>query len=446
MRVHKYRAAPIAWCVLMLALASSATYASPAAAATAGAVSDPGGLLTVLGFALLGGIVLNLMPCVLPVLSLKVLSVVDGGSHPSQARGHALWYTAGVVSSFAVIGLAVVALRSAGNTLGWGFQLQQPAFVVILVLVMVAVGLSLSGLCTLGGGLGNASQKLLNKPGRAGDFWTGALACLVASPCVAPFMGPALAYAFTASWFAALLVFLALGFGLALPFLLIGFVPGAARLLPRPGAWMETFKTVLAYPMFLTAVWLVWLLGKQRGIDAVAVILTGTVVLAFGLWHYEQARWRSLAWRKWLGGAVIAASLASIVVVHRMPAPTDSGTKPSQMQGATVYHPRDLAQARKEGRNVLVSITADWCITCIANEQTVLGTAGFQELLRSTETLYMKGDWTNSDPVVGEFLERHHAPGVPLYVLYRGMDDQATVLLPQVLTMNLVRDVLESEN
>jgi thiol:disulfide interchange protein DsbD len=209
---------------------------------------------------------------------------------------------------------------------------------------------------------------------------------------------------------------------------------------------MESFKTVLAYPMFLTAVWLIWLLGKQRGIDAVAVVLAGTVVLAFGLWHYEQARWRSLAWRKWLGAVVVAASLTSIVVVHRMPVSTDSGTKPSQMQGATVYHPRDLAQARKEGRSVLVSITADWCITCIANEQTVLGTAGFQELLRSTETLYMKGDWTNSDPAVGEFLERHHAPGVPLYVLYRGMDDQAIVLLPQVLTMNIVRDALRSED
>jgi len=446
-RTPGYRAASVAWCVLAiaLALASSAVYASSTVATAAGAVNDPGGLATVLGFALLGGIVLNLMPCVLPVLSLKVLSLADGGGNPSHARGHALWYTAGVISSFAIIGLAVIGLRSAGNTLGWGFQLQQPAFVALLALVMVAVGLSLSGLYTLGGGLGNAGQKLLNKPGRAGDFWTGALACLVASPCVAPFMGPALAYAFTASWFAALWVFLALGLGLALPFLLVGFVPGAARLLPRPGAWMETFKTVLAYPMFLTAVWLAWLLGKQRGIDAVAVILAGAVVLAFGLWHYEQARWRSLAWRKWLGGVVIAASLASIVVVHRMPVPTVSATKPSQMRGATVYHPRDLAQARKEGRSILVSITADWCITCIANEQTVLGTAGFQELLRDTETLYMKGDWTNSDPVVGEFLEKHQAPGVPLYLLYRGLDDQATVLLPQVLTMGLVRDVLSED-
>lgn len=432
--------------VIALALVSGVANASSIMATATTAVSNPGGLATILGLALVGGIVLNLMPCVLPVLSLKILSLADSGGDPSHARGHALWYTAGVVSSFAVIGLAVIALRSAGNTLGWGFQLQQPGFVAVLVLVMVAVGLSLSGLYTLGGGLGSSSQRLLNKPGRAGDFWTGALACLVASPCVAPFMGPALAYAFTASWFAALLVFLALGLGLALPFLLVGFVPGAARLLPRPGAWMDTFKTLLAYPMFLTAVWLVWLLGKQRGIDAVAVILAGTVVLAFGLWHYEQARWRSLAWRKCLGGAVIAASLLSIVLVQRMPVAADSASKPSQMQGATVYHPRDLAQARKEGRSILVSITADWCITCIANEQTVLGTASFQELLRSTETLYMKGDWTNSDPAVGEFLEWHHAPGVPLYVLYRGMDDQATVVLPQVLSMNLVRDALESED
>jgi thiol:disulfide interchange protein DsbD len=380
------------------------------------------------------------------VLSLKILSLAGGGANASHARGHALWYTAGVVSSFAVIGLAVIALRSAGNTLGWGFQLQQPAFVAVLVLVMVAVGLSLSGLFTLGGGLGNASQKLLDRPGRAGDFWTGALACLVASPCVAPFMGPALAYAFTASWLAALLVFLVLGLGLALPFLLVGFMPGAARLLPRPGAWMETFKMVLAYPMYLTAVWLVWLLGKQRGVDAVAVMLTGTIILTFGLWHYEQARWRGLAWRKWLGGLAIAASLMPVLMINRMPTLADNATKPSQMQGATAYRPRDLAQARKEDRNVLVAITADWCITCIANEQLVLGKAEFRDLLGSTGTLYMKGDWTSSDPTVGEFLEQHQAPGVPLYVLYRGMDDQGTVPLPQVLTMALVRDVLQAQD
>jgi thiol:disulfide interchange protein DsbD len=314
------------------------------------------------------------------------------------------------------------------------------------VLVMTGVGLSLSGLFTLGGGIGNAGQTLLSKPGRAGDFWTGALACLVASPCVAPFMGPALAYAFTASWFAALLVFLALGLGLALPFLLVGFVPGAARLLPRPGAWMETFKMVLAYPMYLTAVWLIWLLGKQRGVDAVAVVLVGAVILTFGLWHYEQARWRGLAWRKWLGAVAIVVSLISVVAIHRMPTLADNATRPSQMQGATAYHPRDLAQARKEERNVLVSITADWCITCIANEQMVLSKAEFQDLLSSTETLYMKGDWTNRDPVVGEFLEKHNAPGVPLYVLYRGVDDQATILLPQVLSMALVREALEGND
>ncbi|WP_407351390.1 protein-disulfide reductase DsbD family protein [Luteimonas sp. R10] len=439
-----YRVIPAAFSVLVLALLGTAQAAPPVATAAAEAATGAGGLATILGLALLGGMVLNLMPCVLPVLSLKVLSLADSGGHPAHARRHALWYTAGVVSSFAAIGLGVIALRSAGKALGWGFQLQQPLFVALLVLVMVAVSLSLSGLFTLGGGIGGAGQKLLSKSGRAGDFWTGALACLVASPCVAPFMGPALAYAFTASWLAALLVFLTLGLGLALPFLLIGFVPGAARLLPRPGAWMDTLKTVLAYPMFLTAVWLVWLLGRQRGVDGVAVVLAGAVVLAFGLWHYEQARWRGPAWRKWLGVLAIAASLGSAIAVHRMSPESDPATRPSQMQGATAYHPRDLAQARKEGRTVLVSITADWCITCIANEQTVLGTAEFRELLRRTEMLYMKGDWTNSDPVVGEFLERHQAPGVPLYVLYRGLDDQATVLLPQVLTMRMVREALET--
>ena len=246
------------------------------------------GLLAALGFALLGGVILNLMPCVLPILSLKALSLA--GSGPAGARRSALGYTAGVVLSFAALGALALALREAGLALGWGFQLQQPAVVGGLALLMFAVGLSLSGVFNVGGGLAGAGDALTRKSGPAGDFFTGVLAVVVAAPCTAPFMGAALAFAFAASPAAAIGVFIALGLGLALPFLLIGFVPALAARLPKPGAWMERLKQVLAFPMYLTAVWLVWVLAKQRGADAVAWVLGGAVLLALGLWVWELAR------------------------------------------------------------------------------------------------------------------------------------------------------------
>ncbi|KEZ99498.1 cytochrome C biogenesis protein, partial [Xanthomonas vasicola pv. vasculorum NCPPB 895] len=220
------------------------------------------GLLGMLVLALIGGLVLNLMPCVLPILSLKVLGLAHSGESRGHARSHAIWYSLGVLVSFAAIGGLVIGLRAAGQAAGWGFQLQQPWFVAALAYLMFAVGLSLSGVFTLGTNLGGIGQSLAARNGPLGDFFTGVLACVVASPCIAPFMGTALAYAFTAPALLAMLVFLALGLGLALPFLLIGFVPSLARRLPTPGAWMETLKQVLAFPMYLTAIWLLWVLGS----------------------------------------------------------------------------------------------------------------------------------------------------------------------------------------
>src|SRR5690606_34548238 len=246
---------------------------APPAAAAAG--FDGGALLLALLLALAGGLVLNLMPCVLPVLSLKAIGLAESAGDRRTGRRHALWYTAGVLASFVVVGALVLLLRQAGAALGWGFQLQQPVVVAVLVYVMLAIGLSLSGVFQIGTGLAGFGDALTRRGGPAGDFFTGVLAVVVASPCTAPFMGSALAFAFTAPALAALLVFVALGLGLALPFLLIGFVPALARLLPRPGAWMETFKQAMAFPMYLTAVWLVWVLGRQRGADAVGLVLLG---------------------------------------------------------------------------------------------------------------------------------------------------------------------------
>ncbi|MEG2981681.1 MAG: cytochrome C biogenesis protein, partial [Stenotrophomonas sp.] len=265
----------------------------------------------------------------------------------------ALWYTAGVLVAFAAIGGLVLALRAAGQAAGWGFQLQHPWFIAALVYLMFAVGLSLSGLFTLGGSAGQLGQNLAKRSGPSGDFFTGVLACVVASPCIAPFMGPALAYAFTAPPALALLVFLALGLGLALPFLLIGFVPALAERLPKPGAWMETFKHVMAFPMYLTAIWLLWVLGKQRGIDAMGLMLIGMTLLALGLWWFERSRWHSRRIGMVLGAVIALLALVPIWGVTRLPPPGAAAAS----EGTVAYSPQMLDRLRADNRVVFVNMT-----------------------------------------------------------------------------------------
>ncbi len=399
-----------------------------------------GGLFAALGLALLGGLVLNLMPCVLPILSLKVLGLAQSGGDRASARRHALWYTAGVLVAFAVIGGLVLALRAAGQALGWGFQLQQPWFVAALVYLMFAVGLSLSGVFTLGGRVGNLGQSLAARSGPAGDFFTGVLACVVASPCIAPFMGGALAFAFTASAPMALAVFLMLGLGLALPFLLIGLVPALADRLPKPGAWMETLKQLLAFPMYLTALWLAWVLGKQRGVDAMALLLAGLTLFALGLWWFERRRWTGTAAARVLALVLVAAAVVLPVIAVTRLAPPDDAT-PADAAGHVAYSADRLQALRDAGTPVFVNMTADWCVTCKANERRVLSGDVFRGAIEDAGATYMVGDWTNVDADIGAFLEIHGAVGVPLYVVYpRGGGDG--VVLPPLLSDALVVEAL----
>ncbi|MEI7036649.1 protein-disulfide reductase DsbD [Fulvimonas yonginensis] len=394
-----------------------------------------------LWFALLlafaGGLVLNLMPCVLPVLSIKAVGLLESGESPAHARAHAIAYTAGVLLSFVALGLGILALRSAGHALGWGTQLQQPLLVGVLALVMLAVGLSMSGLVQFGASLGNTGAGLAARGGALGDFFTGVLAVVVASPCTAPFMGSALAYAFAAPAWHALLVFLALGLGLALPFLAVGFVPALARLLPRPGRWMETLKQLLAFPMYLTAAWLAWVLANQRGADAVGLLLVAAVLLALTLWWFERSRGRGPVARA-LVLVALAGVLAPLYTLAQLPPPVRAAQADD---GVVAYSPEKLAELRAAGTPVFVDMTADWCVTCKANEHTVLDTAAFRDLLRRTGTVYMKGDWTDVNPTIAAFLEQYHSPGVPLYVVFpRGGGDGRK--LPTVLTAGLVEQAL----
>ena len=396
------------------------------------------GLFAALGLALLGGVLLNLMPCVLPILSLKVLGLARSGGSRAAARAHALWYTAGVLVAFAAVGLLVIALRAAGQAMGWGFQLQQPWFVAALAYLMFAVGLSLSGVFSLGGRVGNLGQALAGRTGPAGDFFTGMLACVVASPCIAPFMGSALAYAFTASTPMALAVFLMLGLGLALPFLLIGLVPALADRLPKPGAWMETFKQALAFPMYLTALWLAWVLGKQRGVDAMALLVAGLTVLALALWWFERRRWTGHALHRGLALALALVALLPVVAVGRL-------APPAATAGADATHvpysAERLAALRAAGTPVFVNMTADWCVTCKANERRVLSGTAFADALADAGATYMVGDWTNVDPEIGAFLETHGAVGVPLYVVYPAGGGEGEVL-PALLSDTVVVEAL----
>ncbi|HVI54458.1 MAG TPA: protein-disulfide reductase DsbD [Luteibacter sp.] len=400
----------------------------------------PLGFVAAIGLALLGGLVLNLMPCVLPVLSLKAITVLESGESQGAARRHALWYTAGVLVAFAALGVIIVGIRAAGHGIQWGAQFQQPLAIGILVYVMLAVGLSMSGVFEIGGSLGNVGSGLASRAGPSGDFFTGVLAVVVASPCTAPFMGSAIAFAFAAPVAIAFLIFLALGLGLALPFLLIGFVPAIARLLPRPGRWMETLKQALAFPMYLTAVWLLWVLTKQRGADATALVLAGGVLLAMALWWYGRTRNRSGA-LSWIFTAALGlGAVAALWTVHGLPAQTPSA---ATAEGIVPYSPEKLAELRAAGTPVLVDMTADWCITCKANEHAVLDTDAFKALLKRTGTVYMRGDWTDVNATIATFLEQYHSVGVPLYVVYpKGGGDGHK--LSTVLTYDTVQQALEA--
>jgi thiol:disulfide interchange protein len=415
---------------------AAAPAAAPEVPPQAPPAEETHGLLAVLGLALLGGLILNLMPCVLPVLSLKAVSVVESGEGTGAAKRHALYYTAGVMVSFAAIGLVVVGLRAAGHALGWGFQLQQPVVIAVLIYIMLAVGLSMSGVVQFGASLANTGSGLATRSGPSGDFFTGVLAVVVASPCTAPFMGPALAYAFAAPMGVALLIFLMLGVGLALPFLLIGFVPAIGRLLPRPGRWMETLKQVLAFPMYLTAVWLVWVLANQRGANAVGLVLAGAVVLAMALWWFERSRYGRLP-SKVLAVLLAILAFTPLYFVYGLARPASAAAA----TGVVAYSPEKLAELRKSGKPVFVDMGADWCVTCKANERAVLDTDAFRAVLKKTGATYMVGDWTDVNPTIAAFLEQYHSVGVPLYVVFPG-NGGAGKKLSTVLTQDTVAQAL----
>lgn len=396
------------------------------------------GLWFVLLMAAAGGLILNLMPCVFPVLSLKALSIAANSGQRAEQRRDALWYTLGVVLSFVSLALLLLALRAAGSAVGWGFQLQSPWLVALLAYLLFALGLSLSGVVQFGLGLMSAGSGLTQSKGAKGSFFTGVLAVVVASPCTAPFMGGALGYAVTQPPLLALLVFVALGLGMALPFLLLAYLPALARALPKPGAWMDTLKQLLAFPLYLSAVWLVWVFGRQAGIDAVAVLLCGMVAIAAACWLYGSWQFSRAGWSRPLVAALLL--LLSVGVLRLVP---DSAAPVTAAADAhwQAWSPDKLAQLRQSGKPVLVNMTADWCITCLVNERVALNTDSSKAALALYDVTYLKGDWTRRDAEITAYLHQYQRDGVPLYVLY--WPGQTPEVLPQILTPDTLRQTLE---
>ena len=401
-----------------------------------------------LAFAVLGGLLLNAMPCVFPVLSIKILDFVrQAGGDPARLRRHGLAYAAGVMLSFWVLVAALLALRAGGEQLGWGFQLQSPAFVVAMIFLLYALAASLLGLFDVGLGVTALAGRAPQGSGLAGSFATGVLATAVATPCTAPFMGPALGFALTLPAASALLVFTALGVGMASPYLLLCFVPGWLRVLPRSGAWLETFKQLMAFPLLATVVWLVWVLGQQAGVDAILGALAGLLLLTLALWLRARfagpsspPRRRQIAL-----AASLALSLAGLgTALALRGGPVAGGASAGDdLYGNTwrEYSPAALAELLAAGNPVFVDFTAAWCLTCKVNEHVVFSSREVRDAFASRGVVLLRADWTSRDDDITRALASFGRSGVPLYLLY-GSTDVAPQILPSVLTRGIVLEAL----
>ncbi len=402
-------------------------------------------LLPALGLAILGGVLLNLMPCVFPILSLKAMSLARAGETPARARTEGLAYAAGVVLVTTLLGLAVILIARAGAGAGWAFQLQEPRVIVLLLLLTLAIGLNFAGLFAVNAGTLQAGQGLASRPGASGAFFTGALAAFVATPCTGPFMAGALGAALVLPPRAGLLVFVGLGFGLALPFLAIGFIPALRRHLPKPGAWMETFRRILAIPMLLTSLALAWVLGRQTGVPGLMLGLLSALLLGLGLWWLglRQAR-RVSGWPGLVvaGLAVLAAPFGLSCLPAATAAAAEAAPEAPEALGAVSWSPEKLAAAQAAGKPVFLYFTADWCLTCKVNERGALASDAVADHFRKQGISVMVGDWTRPDAAIARFLEERGRAGIPLYLFYAA--DGSVTELPQLLTVNMLTALASS--
>lgn len=404
-----------------------------AAPAATGEALTPLALIAVLGLAFLGGLILNIMPCVLPVLSVKALAFA-GGAQNGEARKHGALYFAGVMATFLALAGLLIGLRGAGEAVGWGFQLQAPWVTSALAVLFFLIGLNLLGVFEIGGSLQNAGAGLTSRGGDAGAFFTGALAVIAATPCTAPFMAGAIGAALTQSAGVTLLIFAALGLGFALPLTLLHFLPGLQKLMPRPGPWMERVRNVLAFPMFAAAVWLAWVLTEQAGSEGTIALLTLLVAATFLV--------LSLRWgRLWIVYGVLQLLVTGAFVWKPL-----VGVETQSVLVSQAWSPQRVTELRGEGRGVFVNFTAAWCVTCKVNEAMALSQPRVAQAFAEANVAYLVGDWTNRDATIAAALAEHGRAGVPLYLFYPA-DGGPVVVLPQgvLLNQDLVVQTIQDE-
>lgn len=422
---------------------AAAIDAQQISAAARGTDADRLGLALALTFAFLGGLVLNLMPCVFPVVSIKVLGFVEQ-AHGSarRLRAHGLTFAAGIVVCFWIVAGSLLALRASGQALGWGYQLQSPPIVAGLATLFFVLGLNLSGVFEWGLKLQTAAGNAPDRGGLRGAFFAGLLATVVAAPCTAPFMGAALGYALTQPALQAMVVFTALAIGMAAPYVALSFQPKLVRWLPRPGRWMETFKQVLAFPLYLTAVWLVWVLGEQLGIGAAARLLAALVLVAAALWAWNRFLAPAHGPRRAVALVAVVALLAA-AALFGWPAGEPRAATADASGRWTPYSDAALQTERANGRAVFVDFTAAWCVTCQVNKRLVLESDAVRRAFADHGVIRMRADWTNRDAHITAALARLGRNGVPVYAVYSTTGDGPPELLPELLTSDIVVRALE---
>lgn len=404
-------------------------------------------MLTAIAAAFLGGIILNLMPCVFPVISLKALSLIRHHATPSHARAEGVAFLLGVVVTMVALAAVLLLARAGGASVGWGFQLQSPLVIAALILVMLVSALNLLGLFEVGLSIQRVGGVGSHRGGLVGSALTGALAIIVATPCSAPFMASAVGYALTQPPLVSLVIFIALALGFAAPFTLISFFPVLARILPKPGAWMNTLKQGLAFPMLGAVGWLIWVLERQAGSAALATILACCLLLSFAAWLYGMAQKRRMMGQRHGMLNVATAFFLALVVVPLMnlnslaAAPADTDTA-SQAAAAVAWSPQNVDAIKGQGKPILVNFTASWCITCQVNDRTSLSTQAVKAAMARTSTIYMVADSTQYNPDVEQALSDFGRGGLPLYVVYPA-DGGKPEVLPQVLTPGIVISALD---
>jgi thiol:disulfide interchange protein len=394
-------------------------------------VDTPITLIIAIAMAFVGGLILNLMPCVLPVLTLKIFSFSQQ-KNSRELKLQAWAYTAGVIASFVFIAALLIALKASGQAIGWGFQLQSAWFVGALVYLFFVLGLAMFGSLEIGSSFMGTGQAATEQGGIKGSFFTGVLATVVASPCTAPFMGTALGFAVAQDWYTALLVFAALGAGMAFPFLLLSYWPKLQQYLPKPGQWMERFKQFMAFPLWATAIWLLTVVTAQAGSLGMAIILCGCLLIAMAIWFEGKI------------GRLLKIVFSIIAISLLLSPELRPENNPSQNNLSNAYSPAKLAQLRSEGKAVFINVTADWCITCKVNEQIVLGSREFEEALTINDVSYIIADWTSYDPEISTLLAQYRRTGIPLYLLFPKNSTGKVRVLPQILTKDSVISALNS--